>query len=174
MSSSRSSDSIADKFTSALDSLKLFFASKSFVSSGSSSRSSRLSSGYGSLDASWELEESYVKVSKLSGKLILLSSASPVLKVGSWCVVTIIFEGKSLIRSIWYFSDFLGNFFEILFYDLDGILLSNLSLAYLAAGLGLRHHGIRFKPYILKLTVSPWRPILEGLVDVQCRPSLLG
>ena len=66
MTSSKSSDNIGDRFNSALNSLKLFFASKSFVSSGSSSRSSRLSSGYGSLDSSWELDESYVKVSKFS------------------------------------------------------------------------------------------------------------
>ena len=64
-------ENIGDRFSSALNSLRLFFASRSFGASGSS-RSSRLSSGYGSLDSSWELDESYVKVAKFSGKLINL------------------------------------------------------------------------------------------------------
>jgi len=56
---------ISERINSALNSVKLFFASRSLKTSVSS-RSSNVSSGYGSLDNSWELEESYVKVSKLS------------------------------------------------------------------------------------------------------------
>lgn len=61
-----SKNNLSTRLNSMVRSMKLFFASFNLKSSISSSGSSTTSSGYGSLDSSCELDESYIKVSRFS------------------------------------------------------------------------------------------------------------
>ena len=68
-------NSISEKVMTFFDSLRLFFGSIT-LKTGSSSPSEmgfgcssrRMSSGYHSFDASWEIDESYIKISKFAGE----------------------------------------------------------------------------------------------------------
>jgi len=67
------SNSTRDKFISVFDSLRLFFGSLSLKAKSSCSKQTRvqcagrrMSSGYHSFETSWEIDESYIKISKFS------------------------------------------------------------------------------------------------------------
>ena len=77
--SSLEGSTISDKVANFMDSVRLFFGTTNLkvkssidVKNSFESETRRMSSGYHSFDASWEIDESYIKISKFSGKFFCI------------------------------------------------------------------------------------------------------